>query len=173
MRTAGAPGTLASPVRAAVREIDPALAVVETMTLSESLNLSLLPARVAGVLLGGFGFLGLLLASIGIYGVIAYTVTQRTREVGIRMALGARSADVVALIVRYAARLVIIGLALGLVLSLVLARLIRGFLYGLSPADPVTYAVVVATFAAVAFLAAWLPARRAAWVSPMTALREE
>ena len=173
VRTAGDPQLLAAPVRAAVRAVDPALTVVESRTLAENLDLSLLPSRVAGMLLGGFGLLGLLLASIGIYGVMAYTVTQRTREVGIRMALGARSTHVVSLLVRYAARLVAVGVALGLVLTVVLARLVRGFLHGASAADPLTYLLVVLLLCSVALTAAWLPARRAAHVDPMIALREE
>ena len=173
VRTTGNAELLAEPVRAAVQAADPALAVMESMTLAQSMDSSLLPARAAGTLLGALGVLGLVLASIGIYGVMAYTVTQRTREVGIRMALGARSADVVGLIVRYAVRLVGIGLILGLAVSVALGQLIRGFLYGLSPADPLTYLGVATVLAGVALVAAWLPARRAAGVDPMIALRQE
>ncbi|MDQ2669074.1 MAG: ADOP family duplicated permease, partial [Gemmatimonadota bacterium] len=173
VRTAGNPRDLVAPVRGAVRETDPALAVAESMTLTESLELSLLPQRAGGLLLSGFGLLGLVLASLGIYGVIAYTVAQRTREVGIRMALGASSVSVVGLVVRYAARLVLIGVVIGLVAAFALARLVRGFLTGLDPSDPLTYGGVVAVLCGVALLAAWLPARRAARVDPMVALRQE
>lgn len=173
VRTAGNPRDLVAPVRGAVRETDPALAVAESMTLTESLELSLLPQRAGGLLLTGFGLLGLVLASMGIYGVIAYTVAQRTREVGIRMALGASSVSVVGLVVRYAARLVLIGVVIGLVAAFALARLVRGFLTGLDPSDPLTYGGVVAVLCGVALLAAWLPARRAARVDPMVALRQE
>jgi predicted permease len=173
VRTAGDPSALAGAARAAVRAIDAGVPVAELRTLRESLDGSLLPAKLAGLLLGAFGLLGLLLASIGLYGVVAFNVVQRTRELGIRMALGARASDVVALVVGYGARLLLVGLALGLVLALAFARFVRGFLYGLSPSDPVTYAGVALVLAAIALVASWLPARRAARVDPMIALREE
>jgi ABC-type antimicrobial peptide transport system permease subunit len=117
--------------------------------------------------------LGLVLASIGLYGVMAYIVGQRTREVGIRIALGAQRRDVVALVVGYGARLVAIGLVTGLVLAIALSQLVRGFLFGLSPVDPVTYVGVALLLALVALLASWLPAQRAMRVNPMVAMRSE
>ena len=175
VRTAAAadPRSLAGPARAAVADIDPTVPILEMRTLAENLDLSLLPARIASVMLGGFGLLGLALASIGLYGVMSYVVGQRTREVGIRMALGAQRRDVLALVVGYGARLIGIGLVIGLVLALVLSRLVRGFLHGLSPMDPVTYAAVALLLGMVALVASWVPARRATRVDPMTAMRSE
>ena len=173
VRTAADPRTLAGPARDAVADVDPAVPILQMRTLAENLDLSLLPARIAGVMLGGFGLLGLALASIGLYGVMSYIVGHRTREVGIRMALGAQRRDVLALMVGYGARLIAIGLATGLVLALALSQLVRGFLYGLSPMDPVTYAGVALLLAMVALAASWLPARRATRVDPMTAMRSQ
>ena len=173
VRTATDPGSVAGPARAALAEIDPTVPILDLRSLAESLDLSLLPARIAGMMLGAFGILGLALASIGLYGVMSYSVSQRTHEIGIRMALGARAADVLGLVVRQGAALTAFGVVLGLFLAFALSRLVRGFLYGLAPTDPVTFGVVVLLLSAVALLASYLPARRAATVEPMRALRTE
>jgi putative ABC transport system permease protein len=173
VRTAGDPRAVIGPVRAAVAAMDRNLPIAGITTLQEQLDLSTLPARAAGILLGAFGLLGLILAAVGLYGVMAYSVQQRTHEIGIRMALGARASDVLQLVVGRGLSLTLVGLGLGLALALPLSRLVAGFLYGLSPNDPVTLAAVVALLGAVALGAAYLPARRAAHISPSDALRIE
>ncbi len=167
------PRTLVAPVRAAVHSLDPSLPIDGVSTLEEHIGVSLLPARVAGAVLGLLGLLGLILTSLGVAGVVAFGVSQRVREIGIRMALGARGREVVTLVVRDAMRLVAIGIGVGIVLALPVALLARGFLYGLSPIDPTTYVMVPLGFAALTLGASWLPARRAAKVEPMVALRSE
>jgi predicted permease len=173
VRTATPPATLAAPIRSMIHELDANLLLGKVTTLEEHVGFSLLPARVAGAVLGGFGMLGLLLATLGIYGVVAFAVSQRTREIGIRMALGAQAADVVRLVVRDGMRLVAIGLAVGVVIALPLSRLLSGWLYGLSPTDPLTFVAMPMMFATVALVASLIPSRRAARLDPLVALRAE
>lgn len=173
IRTIGDPSALAPQVRDLVRQLDPALPIVALGTFRERLAFSLLPARAGGLALGAFGLLGLLLASLGIYGVVAYGVSQRRREIGIRMALGARGRDVVQVAIGDGMRLVLIGLGIGLALAVGAAFLARGLLYGLAPIDPISFVASPVAFVVVALLASWLPARRAAMVDPMVALRSE
>jgi putative ABC transport system permease protein len=120
-----------------------------------------------------FAVVAMLLAAVGLYGVMSYSVAQRTKEIGIRMALGARRPDVVALVVKQGMALVLMGIAAGTTLALGMTRLISGMLFGITATDPLTFAAVVALLGAVAFLANYLPARRAASVDPMVALRYE
>jgi putative ABC transport system permease protein len=129
--------------------------------------------RVNALLLAGFAAIALVLAALGIYGVIAYSVVQRTRELGIRMALGARPADVLRLVLRQGMAPVLAGLALGLGGAAAASRVLRGLLYGVGGTDPITYAGVATFLAAVALLASYLPARRAATADPVVALRDE
>src|SRR5262249_31575294 len=124
-------------------------------------------------LLTGFAGVALLLAAIGLYGVLAYIVTQRTREIGIRSALGAQRADVIGLVLRQGMTLAGVGLLLGLVVAFALTRLIRALLFDVTPTDPLTFVVIPLLLAAVALLACWLPARRAGKVDPIEALRYE
>lgn len=173
VRTKGDPRAVVGPVRAAVASLDRNLPIADITTLQDRLDFSTLPARAAGILLGAFGLLGLVLAALGLYGVMAYSVQQRTHEIGIRMALGARAADVLRTVVGRGLSLTLMGLAIGLALAMVLSRFVAGFLYGLSPNDPATLAAVVALLGAVAFAAAYLPARRAARINPIEALRSE
>jgi putative ABC transport system permease protein len=167
------PAALVAPVRAVVRGLDPSLPIDGVSTLDEHIGVSLLPARIAGAVLGLLGLLGLILASLGVAGVVAFGVSQRVREIGIRMALGARGGEVVGMMVMDAMRLVAIGVAMGIVLALPLAVLTRGFLYGLSPLDPTTYVMVPLGLVLLTLVAGWVPARRAARVEPMVALRSE
>jgi predicted permease len=173
VRTSGEPAALAGSVRAALRALDPNLPVAEVRTLEEQFDLSLLPARVAAYTLGGFGLLALLLAGMGVYGVVSYSVAQRTREIGVRVALGARGADVLRLVLGEGLSVVGVGLLLGLALAAAAARLFAGFLYGVGAADPVTFVGVPALLGAIALAAGYLPARRATKVDPMVALRHE
>ena len=144
-----------------------------TRTLAQQKNSSLALQRMAAVLLGGFGLLALLLASLGIYGVFAYSVSRRTREIGVRMALGARIADVLKLVLREGLILSAAGLVVGGAATLATTRLLKSFLYETSPTDPLTLIGIPLLLALVALLACWFPARRASRVDPMVALRSE
>jgi putative ABC transport system permease protein len=172
-RTDGSPATVAAQLQRRLVEIDPRVPVFDVKTMDEHLRFTLLPARLAASVLGLFGTVALLLAGLGLYGVMSYLVSQRRREVGIRIALGARPADVVRLVVGQGMRLTILGVAGGIVAALVLTRLVAGLLYGISPTDPWTFASVTAVLGAVALPACLLPARRAAAVDPIVALRFE
>jgi predicted permease len=173
IRTSNDPETIVAPLRAAVTELDANLPLSDVRTMNNHLGWALLPARLAGTVLGIFGVLGLLLASVGIYGVMAYSVAQRTREIGIRMAIGAAAGDVARLVMRQGLTLVLIGTGIGLAGALAASQLLRGILYGGRVVDPVTFVAVPLVLVAVAALASWLPARRAAGVDPIIALRQE
>jgi ABC-type antimicrobial peptide transport system permease subunit len=160
-------------VRAEIRRLDPALPVADVHAYEAEIAGQLVPQRLGSALLGLFGILSLTLAAVGIYAVISYSVAGRTREIGIRMALGARAADVRALVVRQSARPVGIGVVLGLAFGAAAARLLQSFLYGIPAADPVTFSGATALLVLCALAAAWLPARRAARIDPMAALRGE
>jgi len=129
------------------------------------------PARMGAALLGLFGALALILASIGIYGVLAYSVAQRTSEIGLRMALGAQPRQVLRLVLRQGMLLALIGAAVGILVALPVARLASGLLYGVSATDPITYAAITLLLMGVALLACYLPARRATRIDPLVALR--
>ncbi|HET7619914.1 MAG TPA: ABC transporter permease [Vicinamibacterales bacterium] len=173
VRTAGDPGALASTLRGIVRSIDPAVALYDVHTLDALLSEHLAPRRFTMGLLGGFAALALGLALLGIYGVMSYLVVQRTREIGVRMALGARRGDILRMVVGEGARLAAIGLALGVAASLVLTRTAESLLFNVTPTDPSTFVAVCAGVTAVALLACYLPARRAAGVNPLDAIRIE
>jgi predicted permease len=173
VRTSGEPTALVGAVRAQLHALDPNLPVAEVRTLGEQFDLSLLPARVAAYTLGSFGLLALALAGVGVYGVVSYSVAQRTREIGVRVALGAGARDVLRLVLGEGLSVVGLGLALGLALAFAAARLFAGFLYGVDAADPVTFVGVPALLGAIALAAGYLPARRATRVDPMVALRHE
>jgi predicted permease len=148
-------------------------AIVDFTMLQTQIRDSLLRERLMATLSGFFGFLAVVLATIGLYGVISYTVARRTNEIGIRVALGAQRGDVVGMIMREAGTMLLIGLAVGAVLTLAVARAAASLLYGLKPSDPLTLTVAVVGLSLVAAAASFLPAHRAAGLDPMQALREE
>ena len=160
-------------VRAQVAALDPNLAVFNIEGMQEHVNKSLLIPKLSAVLLGVFGAVGLVLATVGLYGVLSYSVRRRTREIGIRMALGAHAGGVVRTVAGQGLLLACVGLAIGLGISLAVWRFAASFLYGISATDSVTFIGVPAALLAVAFVAALLPARRASHVDPMEALRYE
>jgi predicted permease len=163
---------LVGAVRSELRQLDRHLPV-NAAPLSDRLALALLPARVATTVLGTFALVGLALAAVGIHGVISYAVTRRTREMGIRMALGASRRDVLRLVIAQGMRPAVMGALVGLPATLALTRLMTRFLFGLSATDPVTYTGTFLLLAGVALLACYLPALRATRVNPLEALRHE
>jgi len=172
-RTNSNPEPMIGAVRAQVQQIDKNLAFTNAQTVQQILGQGLWAARMGAALLGLFGALALILASVGIYGVLAYSVAQRTSEIGLRMALGAQPRQVLALVLRQGMLLAAIGAALGIVVALPVARMAGNLLYGVSATDPITYAGITLLLMAVALLACYLPARRATRIDPLIALRVE
>ena len=160
-------------VRAALKEFDPTLPSSDFTTLEQIVDRAVAPRRLITNLLGGFSSLALVLASIGLYGVIAYSVGQRTHEIGIRLAIGAQRSHVLRLIVGEGLKMAMIGVALGLIAAWFVTRVLKNMLFGVSATDPFIFAINAAIMIAVAALACWLPARRATKVDPMEALRYE
>ena len=158
-------------VRQVLREIDPNLPIINVRSLDQVIALGLLPQRVAAWIVGVMGLVGVLLASIGIYGVTTHAVTSRTREIGIRIALGAKPNAVLRLILHEGFVVSAIGLVLGLAGGVAVGQFIRSYLYGVAPTDLIAFGVATLALAAVALLASYLPARRATAVDPMVALR--
>jgi predicted permease len=173
LRAGGDPAALAPSARAAVRAVDPDMPVFRVASMNEVVDDTLVNRRFVMLILGLFAGIALVLAGVGLFGVLSYAVTQRTREIGVRMALGARAADVLGMVVRQGMQLTAIGLAVGVAAALAATRALSSLLFGIGAADPMTYAVLATALAAVALLACWLPARRAARVDPMVALRSE
>lgn len=173
VRTRGEPAAMVSAIRGEVQALDKDLPLTGVKTMEEHLGLALLPARVAGMLLGAFGGLALLLAIVGVYGVISYAVSRRTREVGIRMALGARTSDVLVMILRQGMGVIVIGIFLGLGAAIGLTRFTASLLYDVSPTDPWTLTGVCLLLAAAGLAASAAPAIRAAKIHPTEALRYE
>jgi len=173
VRTQNDPAGLASSVRAVIAEIDPAQPIYDMQTLDELVGKSLGQRRFTLTLMLLFGVIALVLSAVGIYGVMAFAVTQRTQEIGIRMALGARAIDVLSMIVRSGMSLAATGVIIGLAGAFAITRLMRSLLFGVSPTDVTTFALVTAGLLVVALLACYLPARRATKVDPLEALRCE
>ncbi|HEY2377655.1 MAG TPA: ABC transporter permease [Gemmatimonadaceae bacterium] len=172
VRTAGDPSALATSLRETVHSIDRDQPVGRLETMDELVSTSLGASRLSTMLFGLFGLVGLVLASVGIYGVMSYGVIQRTREFGVRMALGARATDVLVMVVRQGTRLTLIGIVVGLAGAFALTRLMRTLLFGVTPSDPLTFLGIAVLLGAVALLASYLPARRATRVDPVIALRD-
>jgi putative ABC transport system permease protein len=172
-RTTGDPSQLVSAVRSEFHSIDPETPVYNVATMEERLDESLAPRRFQVLLLALFAMMALTLATIGIYGLMAYSVSQRNHEIGVRMALGAQSGDVLRLVLGHGMRLALIGAGAGVIGALALTWLLRGLLFGVTPTDPLTFTSVVVFLLAVAFAACYIPARRATRMDPMIALRYE
>ena len=172
VRTTLPPASIASAVRGALTDVDPRLVASDVRILDTLVDRSLSPKRFLVSLLSGFSLIALLLASLGIYGVVSYGVSQRTAEIGVRMALGATGRDVRRQVIGDTLRLTLAGVAIGTAASLALARLIANLLYATSPFDPMTFVASVLVLTAVALVAGYLPALRASRIEPIRALRE-
>ena len=173
VRTDGDPARLITPVRSLIGRVDSNVGIDALLPMDQLVASSLTRQRFYAAVMGVFAAIAVLLSTIGIYGVLAYAVGQRTREFGVRTALGARSRDVLAMVLRQGLRLTSIGIGIGLAGAIALTRYIEGMLYGITPLDPLTYVATVALFAAVASIASYLPARRATRIDPVKALRYE
>jgi predicted lysophospholipase L1 biosynthesis ABC-type transport system permease subunit len=171
VRTTADPMTHVSTLRGLVREQAPALALDSVLTMEDRLMTSLAKPRLYAVVLAWFSVFALLIAGVGLFGVLSFSVAQRTREIGVRSALGAQARDIVALVLRQALWIVGIGVVFGLAAALASVRLLSAFLYGISPHDALTFVAVPIVIVAVAVVACLVPARRAAKVDPLTALR--
>jgi predicted permease len=173
MKTTVDPAAGATALRAALKSVDSELAVANVYTMEEVISRSMAARQMNPVLLGAFSVIALVLATAGLYGVISYTVSQRTRELGIRMALGAQPADVVKLVMRQGTRLAALGLGAGLAGAFGLSRFMEGLLYGVSTKDPLTFGSLALLLGIIALLATWMPARRASRVDPIIAIKGE
>jgi len=173
VHTAGAPGPIVPEVHRVVRNVDNHISVTYEKTVTQHLAFALWPSWMGAILLGSLGLLALVLASVGVYGVMAYSVSQRTRELGIRMALGAQGSEVLRLVLRQGMLLAAIGLIIGLIAAFSSTRLASTLLYGVNPSDPLIFSGVTVLLAAAAFAACYFPARRALKIDPVIALRFE
>ena len=173
MVTQGSPGGYVEAIRRTVRDLDPSIPLAEVRTLDEVLSTAVAQPRFAMVLLGSFAAIALTLALVGIYGVLAYTVSRRTQEIGVRMALGAEAGQVIGLVVRQGLAMALAGVAVGTAVAWFLTDLMASMLFGVAPQDATTFLFVPTIFVAVATLACLIPAARASRVRPSTALRYE
>jgi ABC-type antimicrobial peptide transport system permease subunit len=167
------PAAMMEPIRRQIHALDPTMAIYNEETMEEHIHAAYFLPRLAATLFGIFGFIGLVLAAVGLYGVMSYAVSRRTREIGIRMAMGAQPGTVERLILRQGLVLTLIAMALGWPAAWMLSKLASSFLYGIQPHDALTFAAVPPFLAAIALVACWIPARRAASIDPMRALRTE
>jgi len=172
LRSAGDAGALGAPARQIVREMLPSSPVYEMRTMQERVADAMRYARFSTIILALFGLVALGLATMGTYGVVSFGVAQRTREIGIRVALGASRSELLRMIVRQGLALAIVGGAIGLVAALAATRVLRSLLYEVVPTDPFTFAVILAVLVLAVLVASWIPARRAATIHPSEALRE-
>ena len=173
MRTAGDPTLQTAALRSALAQIDPNQPLVRVRTMEENMATTVAQPRFRAWLIGIFAMLALVLSGVGVYGVMSYTVTQRTSEIGVRVTMGAQPQDVFRIIVGEGLRLALLGVGIGLVTALALTRLLRSFLFGISAYDPVTFIGVAVLLTGVAIAASYFPARRATLVDPLVALRYE
>ena len=173
VRTRRDPAAVTGAIRAAMGRVDPTVPIFEVRTMESVVADQLAQPRFSSVLLGAFAGIALTLAAVGIYGLVAYSVSRRTREIGLRMALGAARSDVMRMVVRQGMALVLVGLAIGLALALALARVLKSLLYEVSAWDPLTFAAVAVVLLGISLVASWIPARRATRVDPLAALRYE
>jgi ABC-type antimicrobial peptide transport system permease subunit len=173
IRTSGETSNLVSSVRQILREVDPDQPISNIATMSDVLGVEAAPRRMGMIMLAAFAGLALLLASLGIYGVLAYFVNQHTNEIGVRMALGATQQNILGLVLKKGMGLTLLGVGIGLVVSFALTRLMSSLLFGVKASDPLTFVAVPVLLAAVALVACLIPARRATKVDPMIALRYE
>jgi ABC-type antimicrobial peptide transport system permease subunit len=167
------PASVAEGIRAEIRRAAPDLPIESTVTMDEAVAASVAPPRFRMVLLGLLAVTATLIATCGIYGLMAYAVMQRRREIGVRMALGAQRRDVLRLVLTHALRIVVVGVMLGLAGAFGVTRVLQRFLFGVTPTDPIAFTVVTLLLIAVGLMAAWLPARRATRIDPCAALRAE
>ncbi len=172
-RTSGDAVNLLATMRRELLTMEPSLVFMMANTMEQNLGLSLMPARVGAILAASFGGLGTLLAAIGLYGVIAFSVTRRTREIGVRMAIGAKPAGVLSMVMRQGLVIVAVGLVVGAVLAALAATALQGLLYGITPFDPVAWGLGIGAMIVAAAIANFVPARRAMRIDPITALRME
>jgi putative ABC transport system permease protein len=173
VRTQADPAALTSTVRGTIASLDPQIAIADVKTMEANVQKSLAPQRFNLFLLGLFAGLAVFLAAVGVYGVLSYSVTQRTREIGVRVAMGAQRSSIMAMTIREGMKLTFAGASIGLLGALLLTRLIAGLLYGVSARDPLTFAGVIALISVVSLVACYVPARRATRVDPLVALRYE
>jgi putative ABC transport system permease protein len=173
VKTDGDPAAFVGAVREAVHSVDKDQPIYDVKTLEQRIGMSVAQERFSALLLTIFSALALVLAAIGLYGVLSYNVAQRTHEMGVRLALGAEAGDVLRLVIRHGMKLIAAGLVIGIAGALALTGLVKGLLFGVTPSDPLTHVIVVLVLTVVAILACWIPARRAAKVDPIVALRYE
>jgi putative ABC transport system permease protein len=173
LRTRGAPATVVEPARALLKDLDPDLPMFEVRSMTQLSSNVVAQPRLYLLLLALFAGAAMLLAAIGIYGVLSHTVSQRTREIGIRLALGAAPGQVVSSVVAQASALSFVGLVVGLLIAAAAGRFVQGLLFGVKPIDTVTYVAVAGGLAVVSLVASWLPARRASRIDPVAALKHD